>query len=51
MTHSGKTVTIDLTDTALPFIDQQGEMITTVPRISNSEVCRFKAYGTRTRQP
>jgi hypothetical protein len=49
--HAGKTVTIQLGDTILQIIDQHGELITTVPRNGTGEVSRFKAYGTRTRQP
>jgi hypothetical protein len=46
--QAGKTVTIETGDTTLRIIDQQGELITTVPRTSNGEISRFKAYGTRT---
>ncbi len=49
--HAGKTVTIQPGDTTLRIIDQHGELITTVPRAANGEITRFKAYGTRTRQP
>jgi transposase InsO family protein len=51
MTHAGQTVTIDLGDTSLRVTDSNGELITTVPRISNSEISRFKACGTRARLP
>jgi hypothetical protein len=46
MTHAGQTVTIELRDTTLQVIDEHGELITTVPRTSNGDVSRFKAYGT-----
>jgi hypothetical protein len=46
-----QTVTIQLGDTTLRIIDQHGELITTVPRAANGQISRFKAYGTRTRQP
>jgi transposase InsO family protein len=49
--HAGKTVTIELGDTTLRIIDQHGELITTIPRTTNGPISRFKAYGTRTRQP
>ncbi len=45
--HAGQTVTIQLGDTILRVIDQHGELITTVPRLSDGEISRFKAYGTR----
>jgi transposase InsO family protein len=45
--HAGKTVTIQLGDTTLRITDQYGELITTVPRVSDGEISRFKAYGTR----
>ncbi len=45
--HARQTVTIQLGDTALRIIDQHGELITTVPRVSNGEISRFKAYGSR----
>jgi Integrase core domain len=45
--HAGKIVTIELGDTSLRIIDDQGELITTVPRNSTGEISRFKAYGTR----
>jgi hypothetical protein len=45
--HAGQTVTIQLGDTTLRIIDQHGELITTVPRVSNGEISRFKACGTR----
>ena len=45
--HAGKIVTIELGDTSLRIIDDQGELITTVPRRGDSEISRFKAYGTR----
>jgi hypothetical protein len=47
MTYAGQIVTIDLGDTSLRVIDQHGELITTVPRVSDGEISRFKAYGTR----
>jgi hypothetical protein len=47
--HAGKTVTIQLGDTTLRIIDQHGELISTVPRVSYGEISRFKAYGTRSR--
>jgi hypothetical protein len=40
-------VTIELGDTTLRIIDHNGELITTVPRVSDGEISRFKAYGTR----
>jgi hypothetical protein len=49
--HAGKTVTIQLGDTTLRIIDDQGELITTVPRNSTGEISRFKAYGTHRQQP
>ena len=49
--HAGKTVTIELGETTLRIIDQHGELITTVPRATNGQISRFKAYQTRTRQP
>jgi hypothetical protein len=48
--NAGQTVTIQLGDTALRVIDEHGELLTTVPRASNAEISRFKAYGTRTGQ-
>ena len=45
--HAGKIVTIELGDTSLRIIDDQGELITAVPRRSDGEISRFKAYGTR----
>jgi hypothetical protein len=45
--HAGRTVTIQLGDTILRIVDQRGELITTVPRLSNGEISRFKAYDTR----
>ncbi len=45
--QAGQTVTIQLGDTALRIIDQDGELITTVPRASTGEISRFKAYGSR----
>ena len=45
--RAGETVTIQLGDTILRIIDQHGELITTVPRLSDGEISRFKAYGTR----
>ena len=45
--HACQTVTIELEETTLRVIDQHGELITTVPRISTAEITRFKAYGTR----
>ena len=45
--HAGTTVTIQLADTTLHVIDQDGELITTVPRTGTGEISRFKAYGTR----
>ena len=47
--HAGQTVTIQLGDTTVRIIDQNGEPMTTVPRNSTGEISRFKAYGTRTR--
>ena len=44
---AGKIVTIDLGDTTLRIMDDQGELIATVPRRSGGEISRFKAYGTR----
>jgi hypothetical protein len=49
--HAGQTVTIETRATTLRIIDQHGELITTVSRAANGEITRFKAYGTRTRQP
>ncbi len=49
--HARQTVTLELSETALRVIDQHGELITTVPRNGTGEISRFKAYGTRTRQP
>ena len=45
--HAGKTVTVQLGDTTLRIIDQQGELITIVPRAGDGEISRFKAYGSR----
>ena len=45
--HAGKTVTIELNDTTLRIFDKNGELITTVPRVIDGEISRFKAYGTR----
>ena len=45
--HAGKTVTVQLGETTLRIIDQQGELITTVPRAGDGEISRFKAYGSR----
>jgi transposase InsO family protein len=45
--HAGQAVTIELGDTTLRVIDQNGELITTIPRNSAGEISRFKAYGTR----
>ena len=45
--HSGQTVTIQLGDTTLRIIDEHGELITSVPRASDGEISRFKAYGTQ----
>ena len=47
--HAGQTVTIQLDDTTLRVIDQHGELITIVPRMSDGEISRFKVYGTRQR--
>jgi hypothetical protein len=44
---SPPTVTIQLGYTTLRIIDQHGELITTVPRASDGEISRFKAYGSR----
>ena len=49
--HAGQTVTIQLGDTTVRIIDQNGEPITTVPRNSTGEISRFKAYGTRQPTP
>jgi hypothetical protein len=48
--HAGQIVTVELSDTMLRVIDQHGELITTVPRPSDGEISRFKAYGTRQRR-
>jgi putative transposase len=48
--HAGKIVTIELGDTSLRIIDDQGELIAAVPRRSDGEISRFKAYGTRQQQ-
>ena len=45
--HAGQTVTIQLGDTILRIIDQHGELITPVPRVSDGEISRLKVYGTR----
>jgi hypothetical protein len=45
--HAGKTVTIETADTTLRILDDDGEPITTVPRASDGEISRFKAYGSR----
>ena len=45
--HAGQVVTIELADTTLRIIDNQGELIATVPRNSTGEISRFKAHGTR----
>jgi len=45
--HAGNVVTIDAGDTTLRIIDQHGELITTVPRLRDGEISRFKAYATR----
>jgi hypothetical protein len=45
--HAGKTVTIETADTTLRILDDDGELITTVPRASDGEISRFKAYGSR----
>lgn len=50
MSYAGQTVTIDLGDTSLRVVDQHGELITTIPRTSNREISRFKAYGTSASQ-
>jgi hypothetical protein len=47
--HAGQIVTIQPGDTTLRVIDSNGELITTVPRNSDGEISRFKAYGTRQR--
>ena len=42
--HTGQTVTIQFGDSILRIIDQHGELITTtVPRLSDGEISRFKA--------
>jgi hypothetical protein len=38
MTHAGQTVTIQLGDTSLRVIDQQGELLTTVPLNGTGEI-------------
>jgi hypothetical protein len=43
-----QTVTIRLGDTILRIIDQHGELITAVSRLSDGEIGRLKAYATRT---
>ena len=50
LTRAGKIVTIELGDTSLRIIDDQGELIAAVPRHSDGEISRFKAYGTRQQQ-
>jgi hypothetical protein len=45
--QAGQTVTIETGDTTLRILDQDGELITTVPRASNGEISRFKVYGSR----
>jgi len=45
--HVGQTVTIALADTTLRITDQHGELITSVPRASDGEIGRFKAYVTK----
>ena len=47
LSHAGQTVIIQLAQTTAQVIDQDGELITTVPRNGTSEISRFKAYGTR----
>ena len=41
-------MTTGLGDTTLRVIDQDGELITTVPRHGTGEISRFKAYGRQT---
>ena len=48
--HAGQSVTIALGDSTMRVIDQHGELITTIPRATNGEITRFKAYGTSQRQ-
>jgi hypothetical protein len=45
--HAGQVVTIELGDTTLRVTDPNGEVLTTVPRTSTSEISRFKAYGSK----
>jgi hypothetical protein len=40
-------IVLALGNTSLRIIDDQGELITTVPRNSTGEISRFKACGTR----
>jgi hypothetical protein len=49
--HAGQTVTIQLGDTTVRIIDQNGEPITTGPRNGTGEISRFKAYGTKQLTP
>ncbi|HEY2075595.1 MAG TPA: hypothetical protein VGH53_04595 [Streptosporangiaceae bacterium] len=46
--YARQTVTVELGDTNMRIIDPHGELITTVPRNSSSEISRFKACETRT---
>jgi hypothetical protein len=43
--HAAQTVIIQLGNTTLRIIDQHGELITTVPRVSDGEISRFKTCG------
>jgi len=47
--HAGQTVAIDIDHTCLRVLDQHGELLTVIPRITTAEVRRFKAYGTKRR--
>lgn len=49
MVHARTVVSVEVTDTTLHVFDQDGHRLRTVPRTTNKEVTRFKAYGTKNR--
>jgi len=45
--HARKTVTVEIEETNLRILDEDGSIINVVPRTGDKEVTRFKAYGHR----
>jgi hypothetical protein len=44
---SRKTVTVEIEETNLRILDEDGSIINVAPRTGDKEVTRFKAYGHR----